>query len=157
MIAPDAEQRMRAALARLDSDAQRAEAAAPGLVSQAWAWAIDAESSASGARELARHARADADRFHARFDALLGDPGATDADAARFVTDADGTYAGGSAGKIVEEAGNLLKPTTAITDVAKASAADLAKAANASLPIVSLAIGVVALYLAMRWHSEGRG
>lgn len=143
---------MEAALVALETDAYNAEAAAPGLVADAWAWVISAESAADGARELARKAREDADRFRARYVALMASATATDADGEAFVADAESSYGGGQASRIVGEAAHLLSPVTALVETAKGTAADLAAGVKGAIewgkyivPIVLIAVAGLAI------------
>jgi hypothetical protein len=99
MISPDREQEMRAALAELEADAERAEQAAPGLV-QGW-WESLTGGSAEPERNLAAAARRDAERFRLRLVDLLSSATATDEDAARFIAEA-GASLGQGAAPIVE-------------------------------------------------------
>lgn len=145
MISPELEAQARSALAEVESAAERAEAAAPGIATAAWLWAINADSTTAARREVARHYRADADRLRSRLVELVASPTATDEDARAFVA---ACQSAGSGIADYERAAAALTPLGAAADVAHATASDLGLPTTAAGLATAVKVGVVVVALA---------
>lgn len=140
MMTPDQARQIQNTIAVLEGQAQRAEHAAPGVVSSAWAWLMGADSAASAAHELARHYREDATRFRARGERLMANPLATDGDVVAFLADAAAVSDPANLASFEANAA-LLSPVTAVREVGGGVVGTVAGAA----PVVGVVLGVVAV------------
>lgn len=143
MLAQATIDRMQAALDQLRSDSNASYQALPGIFGNWWADVINAEPTAAGARSAAYSTDLLYQSYLDRFNAIRADPFATETQAAKFIADANSSYAGGSA-SIIQAATDILSPFTAIADTVADTAKDIAAGAKVGLGSLAV-IGGIAL------------
>ncbi len=143
MISPVIQSQMAAAVASLQADAAGAVSAEPGILSGLWADVNGASSAVASTDSLARAATNEAATFAGRYNVMIADPNATDADGLAFIRAATGT---GSATAQVQAVANNLTPAAAVSQTVQGSISDI----KGALPTLGLVgAGVVALALAV--------